>query len=348
MKSHAAVLRTLKKPLEVVDLEVPPLTRGQVLVEMKVSGICRSQLNEIKGYRGLDRYLPHLLGHEGSGVVIKVGKDVQKVNVGDHIVATWMISAGIQADSPKYRKDDLVVNAGSIATFATYTVLSENRCVKISRSFPHDIAALLGCAVPTGGGIVLHTLPKSVRSVAVLGVGGVGSSAVMVASMVGFKRIIAIDVSKSALDLAHTLGATDCIFYDQDVQTNVRAVIPEGVDASIEASGRPEVMEAALAVTSDSGVTVLAGNIPKGSTIRMDPSVLIRGKKLIGSWGGETNPDKDIPFYVNAHLKGKLPLEKIIGKKMSFHQINDALNLLDSGRVQGRILIDFAASRLYH
>src|SRR3989344_7121075 len=127
MKTKAAVLYKVGQPLVIENLQIPPLERGQVLVQVKASGICRSQLNEILGNKGVDKYLPHLLGHEGSGRVIKIGPGVTKVKPRDHVVLSWIKSRGIEGKSPKYKLKNKIINAGPVATFSEYAIVSENR-----------------------------------------------------------------------------------------------------------------------------------------------------------------------------------------------------------------------------
>src|SRR5437879_563052 len=151
----AAVLVETNHPLEIMDLELPRLDVGQVLVQLEWSGICGKQIDEILARRGPDPYLPHLLGHEGSGMVVEVGPGVRKVKPGDKVVLHWMKGSGIDGAPAKPRsRDGRVINAGCVTTFSTYSVVVENRLTRIPASTPGDIAALFGCAVTTGLGIV--------------------------------------------------------------------------------------------------------------------------------------------------------------------------------------------------
>src|SRR5262249_7256030 len=157
------------------DLEVPPLQPGQVLVEVCYSGVCHTQVLECRGHRGEDRYLPHCLGHEGSGVVREVGPGVTKVKPGDHAILSWIKGSGADVPGAVYGWRGRRVNAGGITTFGRYAVLSENRLTALPEAFPMKEAALLGCALPTGMGAVLHTgEARPGQSAAVFGTGGVG------------------------------------------------------------------------------------------------------------------------------------------------------------------------------
>ena len=180
MKTNAAVLIAHNQPLEIVTLDLPPLQAGQLIVKMAYSGVCQSQLMEVTGKRGKDPYLPHLLGHEGSGEVIEIGEGVSKVKPGDNVVLGWIKGKGINAPGATYKWGDVTVNSGSVTTFTEYAIVSENRCVKTPDGFPVELAPLLGCAVPTGAGLVLNTLkPKTGSSIAFFGLGGIGLSAML-------------------------------------------------------------------------------------------------------------------------------------------------------------------------
>ena len=150
-KTEAAILVEQRQPLVVEEIALPEtLDVGQVLVEIAFSGICGSQLGEIDGVKGVDKYLPHLLGHEGSGKVLGVGPGVSSVSVGDHVVLHWRPGDGIQSKTPTYEWQAKPLNAGFVTTFNRHAVVSENRVTRISKDYPLDLAALFGCAVTTG------------------------------------------------------------------------------------------------------------------------------------------------------------------------------------------------------
>ena len=155
MKTKAAVLFESKQPLEVVEIDIPEkLEYGQVLVKVKYSGICGAQINEIDAVKGEDKFLPHLLGHEGSGIVEKVGKGVTTVKIGDHVVMHWKPSRGIQSNTPKYLFNNKIINAGWVTTFNEKAIISENRLTKIPNDFDMRLAPLFGCAITTAFGVV--------------------------------------------------------------------------------------------------------------------------------------------------------------------------------------------------
>ncbi len=212
MKIKAAILTQLKAPLEIWELEMPPLKSGQVLVKMAYSGLCHSQINEIEGFKGEDPYLPHMLGHEGSGLVERIGPDVTKVKLGERVVLTWLRGGGAEVPSTRYNATRGNVNSGAISTFANYAIISENRVVPIPSTMPLREAALLGCALPTGAGVVFHEMGiKKGNSFALFGAGGVGLSALLAAKMAEANPIIAVDVQEHKLEKAKQLGATHLV-----------------------------------------------------------------------------------------------------------------------------------------
>ena len=172
MKINAAVLEELGKPLSIKSIDTPPLLRGQVLVKVLYSGVCRSQLMEAKGKRGADNWLPHLLGHEGSGIVQEIGEGITKIKAGDEVILGWVKGDGLEASGAKYTCGDQIINSGCVTTFSNYSIVSENRLVKKPISLPFDIAVLFGCALPTGAGMVLNELKPSIDlSTIILGLG---------------------------------------------------------------------------------------------------------------------------------------------------------------------------------
>lgn len=340
----AAVLYETGKGLVVEDgIEIPDLEPGQVLVRVAYSGVCRSQLMEVSGSRGPDRYLPHLLGHEGSGVVEAVGNQVSKVRTGDRVVLTWIKGSGADCLGSKYNKQKITINAGSVITFSSHAVVSENRCVLLPDGVPMDLAPLLGCALPTGAGIIMNTLcPKPGSTLSVFGVGGIGLSAIMSATVYKCSTIIAIDVEDHKLVTARELGATHTI--NSKKLDPVKAILNitkgVGVDFSVESAGHGTVVESAFqSVRDNGGRCVVAGHPDPGDVARIYPHDLIRGKRIEGSWGGECQPDRDIPLMAQFFLDGRFPLEKLISHRYELEDINQALSDLENKKV-ARALIE--------
>ncbi|MDD5079041.1 MAG: zinc-binding dehydrogenase [Candidatus Omnitrophica bacterium] len=343
MKTLAAVLENVNNSLCVEELVTPELKYGQVLVKVVYSGVCHSQLNEVDGLKGEDKFLPHTLGHEGSGVVIEIGPDVRKVKVGDHVILTWIKGEGADVSAAQYRRrNGTIVNSGAISTFMEYTVVSENRLVVVSNDMPFKEAALLGCAIPTGVGIVINTLNVPVgSSVGIFGMGGIGLSVLLGAKINGAAKIIAFDINADKLVNAMRLGATHTVnVRDDDVLSRIMEITSgKGLDYAIECAGKRESMEMAFRSVRDAGgICVIAGNLPQGEHILINPFDLIKGKKIVGTWGGGTKPDIDIPMLVKLYLSGELRISELIGNIYNLVDINNALNDLRHG-VNGRILI---------
>jgi len=208
----AAILVEQHKPLVVAEVELPKeLSFGQVLVKVHYSGICGAQINEIEGAKGPDKFLPHLLGHEGSGTVLDLGPGVKTVKKGDHVVMHWRPSDGLQSETPIYQWDGGKVNAGWVTTFNEYAVVSENRLTAIPRDFDLKLAPLFGCAVTTAMGVINNDAQVKVgQSVVVFGVGGVGLNIAQAADMVSAHPIIGVDLHDSKVEMAKRFGATHC------------------------------------------------------------------------------------------------------------------------------------------
>ncbi|MFC2117215.1 zinc-binding dehydrogenase [Bacteroidota bacterium] len=335
---QAAVLWEVNKPLIVEDeIEIPSLEYGQVLVKMAYSGVCHSQLMEARGRRGEDRYLPHLLGHEGSGEVIALGAGVSKVSVGDWVILGWIKGKGNDVAGVKYKLGEQVINSGSVTTFNTYSIVSENRIVILPDNVPKDIAVLFGCALPTGAGMVLNEIkPKKNSSIVFFGLGGIGLSALMACRIFECNPVIAIDISQEKLELAQKFGATHLINSSNQNPLEKVLEITEGlgVDFSVEAAGRTETIEMAFEmVRRNGGKCVFASHPETGTKICLDPFELINGKTIQGSWGGRSDPDNDIPRIAELYLQGHLPLELLLTKTYTLEQINEALDDLETGKV---------------
>ncbi|GIX46862.1 MAG: dehydrogenase [Candidatus Tectimicrobiota bacterium] len=338
----AAILVQQHAPLVVAELDLPPLGVGQVLVRVMYSGICGKQLDEISGRRGDDPYLPHLLGHEGAGVVAAVGPGVRKVKPGDHVVLHWMKGTGIEALPPQFRWQDTVVNAGPVTTFSEYTVVAENRVTPIAADVPLDVACLLGCAVPTGLGIVFHDAAlQPGQSIAVFGVGGVGLNVIQGAALVNAYPIVAVDLYEHKLAWAQHFGATHGVNAgsgDPYVQLR-RLSCGQGFDVTVDTTGHAAVRALAYRLTSTAGKTILAGVPALGEPLCIDSFPLHFGRQLRGSHGGGTQPDRDIPRYVQLYQRGKLKLAEQITHRYRLEEINAAIATVQRGEASRCVLV---------
>jgi S-(hydroxymethyl)glutathione dehydrogenase/alcohol dehydrogenase len=346
MLMKAAVLYETGSPLIVEnEIEIPALKAGQILVKIHFSGVCHSQLMETRGKRGEDPHLPHMLGHEASASILETGPGVTRFKKDDIVILTWIKNLGADVPQTQYKKGHRVINAGGVTTFSEYSVVSENRCVPLPEGVPLDVASLFGCAVLTGAGIVTNTIqPNSKNSLAVFGLGGIGLSALMAASLYECQTLIAVDIEKDKLNLAIEFGATHVIDSStKDPVKRIREITRgDGVDYSIEAAGMVKTIEQAFqSVRKGGGKCVFATHPKPEEKITIDPFDLICGKQIQGSWGGESNPEVDIPKFAQFYRDGKLPLEKLLTRRYSLDQINEALNDLEQRKV-GRPLIEFS------
>ena len=336
MLSKAAILYKCKQPLEVENIEIPELIDGQVLVKILFSGVCRSQVMEVQGGRGEDPWLPHLLGHEGSGVVVEVGNGVTKVKPGDEVIIGWVKGDGLDAQGAKYKSGNKIINSGRVTTFCNYSVVSESRVVKKPKELPFDEAVLFGCALPTGAGMALNEINPSIDdSVIVLGLGGIGLSALMALKALGIKNLIATDIFEEKLEMARKIGVNyNLNSADDEFLNKIKELTNGGADYCIESAGKVSTIELGFSLIKNGGGKLLfASHPPEGETIRLVPHELIAGKQIAGSWGGATNPDMDIPRMYNLFEKAKIPLGALLTKRYKLDEINEALDDLELGRV---------------
>lgn len=333
----AAVLNNTNQPLSIENVNFNTLEEGQVLVKIAYSGVCHSQLMEVRGKRGLDNWVPHLLGHEATGVVKDIGINVTKVKKGDKVVLGWIKGEGIDASPATYTNKDKIINSGKVTTFNEYSVVSENRIVKLEEGIPLDVGVLFGCAIPTGAGIILNEIkPKENTTIAIFGLGGIGLSALMATKLFNFEKVIAIDIEDKKLQLALEFGATHIINSKNTnpIEEINKLTNNQGLDYSVEATGVAKIIELAFkSVKKGGGLCVFASHPQNGDLISIDPFDLICGKQIKGSWGGACLPDKDLPKFFKLYKEGKLPLEKLLEKSYTLEEINQALDDLENRKV---------------
>ncbi|KZN47184.1 zinc-binding dehydrogenase [Pseudoalteromonas luteoviolacea] len=342
----AAVLFKTGEPLQIIDdIQMPPLSAGQVQVNILYSGLCHSQLMEVQGGRGEDKYLPHLLGHEGVGIVEGIGDGVTKIKPGDKVVIGWIQGEGLNAPGGKYPHKGYLINSGSATTLCEKSIVAENRLVKLPPTFPDKLAVLLGCALPTGLGLVFNELkPEKERTIAIFGLGGIGMSALLAAKLSEPTKLIAVDVNEDKLSLAKELGATHTIDASKvdavkEIYTLTNGI---GVDYSLEAGGTVQTIEQAFESVKDGGGQCVFASHPSNELkISLEPHAFHRGKSIRGSWGGGSNPDKDIPKFVELYQQGQLNLEALLTHNYELEDINQALQDLHNKKIV-RALIKIA------
>jgi len=325
--TKAAILRSLNQPLIVDKVELPEkLETGQVLVKVHVSGICGSQIGEIKGVKGEDPFLPHLMGHEGCATVIDVGPGVQFVSKDDLVVLHWREGQGIRSKTPIYKWNNEKVNAGWVTTFNSYAVVSENRCTPIPKNTDKEIAALFGCAITTGFGVIQNNANLKIgESVVIFGAGG-----------------IAVDLHDNRLDLAAKLNATHVINGSrEDSFSKIKEILGGNkLDVFVDNTGLPNVIEKGYKLLNKNGRLILVGVPIKGSEISINSLPLHFGKKITGSHGGECIPYEDIPRLLNLMNQGIFSAKELITARYSLNNINNAIDAMINGSTSGRIIIN--------
>ncbi len=329
MKTQAAVLFKTKTKLKIIELEMPELKKGQVLVKISYAGICRSQIMEISGKRGKDKWLPHLLGHEAVGKVIAVGKMVKKVKKNDSVILSWIKGKGLEADGAIYKYYGKKINSGPITTFSSYTIVSENRVYKIKKSQNKKLSVLCGCALPTGYGMVHNELKikkNDKRSILVFGLGGIGLSSLMALKEKNIKNVTAIDKSIDKCKFAKKLGYKSF--------SNIDKLKKNKFDLIIESAGKVSTIEDAFNLLEPlNGRLVFASHPEKNSKISIDPHQLITGKKISGSWGGGFNLDNDLNILLKNIKKLNKYYGEILSKEYALKDINYALKDLEKNNV---------------
>lgn len=347
MEFKAAVLFEQKQPLKIIKIKHSgTLLPGQVLVKIFMSGICGSQLGEIDGVKGYDKYLPHLLGHEGAGVVEKVGPGVSKVDVGSKVILHWKQSGGIDAPVPNFDFHGEVINAGPVTTFSEYSIVSENRITPMPDGLTFSEAALFGCAITTGFGVVRNDAQVQMGdNVVILGAGGIGLNIIQACSLVSANSILAIDLFNDRLLLAETMGATHTInSSSMDLETlrsQIENVLAgKDIDVFIDNTGNTKIIELGYEMAKADGKVVLVGVPNFGENIEIHSLDIHFGKRLIGSHGGNSQPHKDIPRYHQLMNSKSFDIGSLISKFYSLDEINLAISDMKAGKVAGRCMIN--------
>ena len=340
----AAVLVESKKLLEVVDLKLPDeLAHGQVHVKLHFSGICGAQINEIEAAKGPDKFLPHLLGHEGSGTVLRAGSGVKTVKAGDRVVLHWRPSAGIQSEAPKYDWNGRTVNAGWVTTFNEEAIVSENRLTVIPETFPLRMAPLFGCAIITATGVVNNDAQVKIgQSVVIFGCGGVGLNIAQAADLVSANPIVGVDIVDKKVEMGLRWGLTHA--FNSASRPDIRQAIldvvgPKGADVVIDTTGNPRVIEMAYELTQPDGRTILVGVPRKDDKVTIYTLPLHFKKVLKGSEGGGVVPDVEIPRLIRLVDRGRLKLDGLITHEFPLEEINEAIRIFRSGEA-GRVFIN--------
>jgi S-(hydroxymethyl)glutathione dehydrogenase/alcohol dehydrogenase len=356
----AAVLRQVKTPLQIEDVQIGKPGPHEVLIRTVAAGVCHSDLHFVEG--SYPYPLPAVLGHESAGVVEQVGSEVRTVKPGDHVITCLSAFCGhcnhcltghmslcvspdtkrAKGDAPRLKEGEDSMNQFlNLSSFAEYMLIHEHACTAIRKDMPLDRAALIGCSVTTGVGAVIHT--SNVRpgdTVAVIGCGGVGLAAVNGAAIAGAGRIIAIDMQGSKLNLAKEFGATDVVNpADGDPVKQVIEMTKGGVQHSFEAIGLKATAEQAFQMLARGGTANVIGMIPVGVKIELSGSDFLGEKRIQGSLMGSNRFPIDMPRFVDFYMAGKLHLDQMIGQRIKLEQVNDAFDELRRGELARSVIM---------
>lgn len=336
MKTLAAILVQQRQPLDVDEVEIPHLGFGQVLVDIKVTRICGSQIGEIDGVKGPDRYLPHLLGHEGGGDVLEVGPQVKHVKPGDRVVLHWRPGRGLDGGGTTYLRDGRQINAGAITTFQKYAVISENRLTVVPFDTDYEICALMADTITTGIGVISNDAKVKIgESVVVIGCGGIGLGVVLGARLAGANPIIAVDLHDHKLEKALAHGATHAINSNKEDFTGriVKLLDNKSPDVVVDGTGLPQVIEKAFALTESSGRCVIFGVMSHDRKLSFNTLPLHFGKTLTGSHGGSSRPAEDIPRFLRLMKERELNLKDFVSHRIPLEDVNEGIAKMRSGEV---------------
>lgn len=345
MKTTAAILVEQRQPLVIDEVEVPALGYGQVLVEVAVTRICGSQIGEIDGVKGPDRFLPHLLGHEGGGTVLEVGPEVRHVKAGDRVVLHWRPGRGIESRAPLFKWNGRTCNAGCVATFSRYAVVSENRLTPVPANVDFEVCALLADTLTTGFGVITNDARVRIgESIVVVGCGGIGLGVILGAKLAGAYPIIAVDLHEHKLAKAREYGATHTINSTQeDFAAASEAILHGKADVVIDGTALPTVLEKAFSLAGPTGRCVVFGVMQHDRKLSLNTLPLHFGKTLTGSHGGESEPALDIPRYLRLMNGGGFDLRGMVSHRVQLNDINDTIARMRSGEVI-HAMIHFPAS----
>lgn len=371
MESFGAVLERLgderpfamSRPLTISRVDLADPGPREVLVEVEVAGICHSDLSVVEGSR--PRPVPMVLGHEASGRVARVGNAVTGVEVGQRVVMTFLPRCGDCAgcatdgrrpcvEGSRANEAGTLLSGGSrlsrdgeplyhhlgVSGFATHAIVDERSLVPVAHNIPADVAAMLGCAVLTGGGAVLNAgRPRQGQTIAVVGLGGVGMAAVLTALAIDGIQVVGIDAMEAKLRKAAELGVHTVLHPAEAVEQGLSA------DVVVEAAGSAKAFETAVQVTGPGGTTVTIGLPPAHATASISPTWLVGGARaIVGSYLGSAVPGRDVPIFADLWRTGRLPLEALVSARIGLDEVNDGMDRLADGRVL-RQLVDVATAR---
>lgn len=358
---RAAVLNEQPGALEIEEIRVDDPAAGEVRVRTVGAGLCHSDLHFMEGK--YPHPVPAVLGHESAGVVEAVGDQVQYVKAGDHVITCLSVYCGNceacltghlsicpnKADTQRRKGEEprLRQNGGTmqqflhLSSFAEQMLVHEHALVKIRPDMPFDRAALIGCAVVTGLGAVFHTARVEPGStVAVVGCGGIGLSAIQGARIAGAGRIIAVDIVPSKLELAKKMGATDAVnAREVDPVAAVKDLTSGGVHYSFEALGAKATAEQCFFMLRPGGAATIIGMIPVGEKVEIPGHAFLQERKLQGSMMGSNRFRVDMPRFVDLYLDKRLDLDSLISARIALEQVNQGFAAMKTGEVARSVVV---------
>lgn len=352
------------KPLVVEDVELDPPGPGELLIKIKATGLCHSDLSVINGDR--PRPMPMILGHEAAGEIVECGAGVTDLKSGDQVVLAFVPSCGsclpcmegrpglcepgaaangagtLLSGARRLRFQKTTINHHiGVSGYAEFAVVSRRSAIKVDRSLPAHEAALFGCAVLTGVGAVINTgkVPAG-SSVAVVGLGGVGLSALLAVNLVGAAEIVAVDTSAEKLELASRLGATKTVKVGPQAVQEIRDLTNGGVEFAFEMASSVPALQLAFDITRRGGTTITA-SLPHPEHQFSIPAVKLAAEERIlkGSYIGSCVPARDIPRYISLYQQGKLPVDKLLGEIVAIGDLNEAFDRLADGKSIRQVMV---------
>jgi Zn-dependent alcohol dehydrogenase len=311
-----------------------------VRVKLLASGLCGAQLQEISGLKGNEKYMPHLIGHEGCGIVEDLGENVSKVKKGDKVVMHWRKGAGIEADFAKYTWNEREISGGKVTTLAEEVVVSENRVTAVSKDIDNEFCALLGCGFSTGFSVVNKDANiKFGESVLVIGCGGVGLSCVQAAKLSLASEVVGIDINEKKRQMVEGFGA---IFYSPvDVEKIVESKTK--FDCIIDTTGILSFVSRFIPLLSEQGRCILVSQPKAGSQIMISDPIKFfssNGQTIRSTQAGNFDPDVDIQRYIKLYKNGQINIKSLVTDRYDIFNVNEAITKLKSGE-SGRIIINF-------
>jgi S-(hydroxymethyl)glutathione dehydrogenase / alcohol dehydrogenase len=360
LEIKAAVLRKINQPLSVESFLLDDPRDDEVLIEVRASGICHSDLHYIDG--SLPRPLPSILGHEAAGVVLSVGSAVKSLKVGDHVVplfcpecrecanctsgkTNYCLRQGALNSEPRIWQDGKPVYRSSLGTFATHALLPEIAVSKIRSDAPFDRVFYCGCGVTTGvGAVMFDAKVERDSTVVVFGVGGIGLNVLQGARLAGARMIVAVDTNQDRESNSRKFGATHFVNPHKIEASNLVAELTKltggGADYTFECIGNVTVMQQAFEASNPFwGLTTIVGIAAHDSRTSLNPMMFLTGRRIKGSIFGGAKGRTDLPKVVDWYMNGAINIDDLVTHRLSLEQINEGFDLLKAGKSIRSVMI---------